>query len=284
MASRTQQLGITALALLCFAGNSLLCRLALKTTTIDPASFTLVRLLSGALVLNLLVWYRDGRAGLGQGHWRSAWALFLYAAAFSGAYLQLSAATGALLLFGAVQVSMLSYGFWRGERFTLRQSLGFMTALAGLLDLLLPGLETPPLWACAAMILAGMAWAAYTLLGKQAGGDPTQVTAGNFARASLLGVLLSLLMGLTQGVTPWHSPLDGMLDAVASGALASGCGYALWYMALRQLKATTAATLQLSVPVLAALGGVVLLGEALSEQLVYCGLAVLGGIGLVIAW
>ena len=281
--SRLQLAGTTALALLCFAGNSLLCRLALKNTAIDPATFTLVRLLSGALVLNLLVWRRDGGAGLGQGRWPSAWALFIYAAAFSGAYLQLSAATGALLLFGAVQISMLSYGFWRGERFSKRQSLGFVAALAGLLSLLLPGLETPPLWACAAMILAGMAWAAYTLLGKRAG-DPTQVTAGNFARASLLGVLLSLLAGLSQGVTPWQSPPEGLLYAVTSGALASGCGYALWYMALRHIKATTAAILQLSVPVLAALGGVILLGEPLSERLLYSGMAVLGGIGLVIAW
>ncbi len=280
--SRQKLALVTAIALLCFAGNSLLCRLALKTTAMDPATFTAVRLLSGALVLNLLVWRRDGVQGMGKGQWRSAWALFVYAAGFSWAYLLLSAATGALLLFGAVQITMLSYGFWRGERFTPRQSLGFAAALLGLLGLLLPGLQTPPLWACVAMLLAGVAWAAYTLLGKQAG-DPTQVTAGNFARAAVLGGLLSLLMGLTQGVNPWLSPPEGVLEAIASGALASGGGYALWYMALRQLKATTAATLQLSVPVLAALGGVLLLGEPLSERLLWCGAAVLGGIALVIA-
>jgi len=160
--------------------------------------------------------------------------------------------------------------------------VGFVTALLGLIGLLLPGLQAPPLWACVAMILAGMAWAAYTLLGKKAG-DPTQVTAGNFARAAVLGSLLLLAMGLLDGVNPMLSPAEGVYFAIASGALASGCGYALWYMAMGHLKATTAATLQLSAPVLAALGGVVLLGEPLSDQLVICGIAVLGGIALVIS-
>ena len=280
--SRHQLGAVTAMALICFAGNSLLCRLALKTTAIDPTTFTWIRLLSGALMLNFLVWSRDGPVGFGKGGWRSAWALFIYAAGFSWAYLQLSTATGALILFAAVQITMLSDAFWRGERFSKGQTVGFVTALLGLIGLLLPGLQAPPLWACVAMILAGMAWGAYTLLGKKAG-DPTQVTAGNFARAAVLGSLLLLAMGLLDGVNPMLSPAEGVYFAIASGALASGCGYALWYMAMGHLKATTAATLQLSAPVLAALGGVVLLGEPLSDQLVICGIAVLGGIALVIS-
>ncbi len=270
------------LAMLAFAGNSLLCRLALKHTGIDPASFTSLRLASGALVLGLLVaWRGRGRPGAGRpwaaGDWTSALALFVYAAGFSVAYVSLSAATGALLLFGVVQTTMIGWGLWQGERLRPLQWLGLATATAGLVWLLLPGLATPSLAAGLLMGSAGLAWAVYTLRGRTAGGDPTAVTAGNFLRATPLALAVSLLMAAQA-----RCDLPGLLLALASGALASGAGYAVWYTALRGLTATRAAILQLSVPVLAAGGGVLLLGEALTPGLLLASLAVLGGVLLVI--
>jgi drug/metabolite transporter (DMT)-like permease len=273
--SRALTLSLTVLAMLAFAGNSLLCRLALQDTGIDPASFTTVRLVSGALMLWLIVHWRGGRAQ-SAGSWPSAAALFAYAAAFSFAYISLTAATGALLLFGAVQATMIGYGLWRGERLDAVQLAGLVLALGGLVGLLLPGVAAPPLNGAILMLLAGVAWGIYSLRG--AGGlDPTTVTAGNFLRAAPLGLALSLL-GL-----PWIS-LDaaGIGYAIASGAVASGLGYAVWYTALRGLRATSAATVQLSVPVITAIGGVLLLGEALSLRLALASVAVLGGIALVI--
>ena len=266
---------LTTLAMLAFAGNSLLCRAALRHTAIDASSFTVVRLISGALVLWLLVRLRSGRT-TGQGNWGSALALFAYAAGFSFAYVSLSAATGALLLFGAVQATMIGVGLWRGERLRRWQLVGLVLALSGLLGLLLPGLSAPPLLGALLMLGAGAAWGVYSLRGKGAG-DPTRVTAGNFVRA----VPMALVMGL---LTLNQATLDtpGIAYAVASGALTSGIGYAIWYTALPDLKATHAATIQLSVPVIAALGGIGLLGEPLTLRLVLASIAVLGGIALVI--
>ena len=266
---------LTTLAMLAFAGNSLLCRLALKHTGIDASSFTIIRLISGALALWLLVRLRPGTAD-GRGSWASALALFVYAAGFSFAYVSLPAATGALLLFGAVQATMIGVGLWRGERLRGGQLIGLMLALAGLVGLLLPGLSAPPLLGALLMLGAGVAWGVYSLRGKGAG-DPTRVTAGNFARTLPLAAVLGL-------VSLSHVTLDvaGMAYAVASGALSSGMGYAIWYTALPGLKATQAATIQLSVPVLAATGGIVLLGEPLTLRLVLATLAILGGIALVI--
>ncbi|WP_152205962.1 DMT family transporter [Marinobacter changyiensis] len=261
--------------MIAFAGNSLLCRVALRETDIDAASFTSIRLVSGALTLWLLVQLRNGKA-LGRGSWWSALALFTYAAAFSYAYLGLSAAMGALLLFGAVQATMISYGLIRGERMRLLQWLGFVLAFAGLVGLLLPGLTAPPLLNSGLMLSAGMAWGIYSLRGKGAG-DPTRVTAGNFVRAVPFALVLSVLMAANVSVD-----VPGAGYAIASGAIASGMGYAVWYMALPLLKATSAATIQLSVPVLAAVGGVVLLSEPLSWRLVIAAVAILGGIALVI--
>ena len=273
---------LTSLALLAFAGNSLLCRLALKQTPIDPASFTSVRLASGALVLALLVaWRGRGQAGApapwATGDWASALALFVYAAGFSFAYVSLSAATGALLLFGVVQTTMIGWGLWRGERLRPLQWTGLAAASAGLVWLLLPGLATPSLSAGLLMGCAGVAWAVYTLRGRTAGADPTAVTAGNFLRAAPLALGVSLLMAAQ---ARWDGP--GVLLAVASGALASGMGYAIWYTALRGLTATRAAILQLSVPALATAGGVALLGEPLTPHVLGASLAVLGGVLLVI--
>lgn len=270
-------LALTSLSMLAFAGNSLLCRLALQQSQLDAGSFTAIRLVSGALVL----WWvaRKFRGDqTGSGNWPSALALFVYAAAFSFAYVRLPTATGALLLFGAVQATMISYGLYKGERLQPLQRVGLALALSGLLGLLLPGISAPPLGGSVLMLGAGVAWGVYSLRGKGAG-DPTRVTAGNFLRAAPIAIALSLLMLGLQRVT-----LDaaGIGYALASGALTSGLGYALWYTVLPALKATTAATVQLSVPVLAALGGIVFLGEAVTLRLGLASLAILGGIALVV--
>ena len=266
---------LTLSAMLAFAGNSLLCRLALKHTGIDAASFTSIRLVAGALALGLILRLRGDRGG-GAGDWPSALALFAYAAGFSFAYASLSTATGALLLFGAVQASMIGYGLWKGERLRATQTAGLLLTFGGLAGLLLPGLTAPPLPGAALMLGAGMAWGIYSLRGRGAG-DPTRVTAGNFLRAAFLSA------GLSAVTLPWAS-LDGAGAgyAVASGALASGAGYAVWYTALRGLKATSAATVQLSVPVFAAVGGVIFLAEPITARLLLASCAILGGIALVL--
>jgi len=266
---------LTVLAMLAFAGNSLLCRAALRDTGIDAASFTSVRLVSGAAVLAALVLLRRSRPWA-SGTWRAAVMLFAYAAFFSFAYRQLTAATGALLLFGAVQLTMLGCGLAWGERLGGVQWFGLLAALAGLIGLLLPGLAAPPLQGAVFMLAAGAAWGIYSLLGRGAT-DPVGGTAGNFLRAVPFTIALS-------AVTAAHASLDatGIAYAVASGAVTSGLGYVLWYAVLPAFKATSAATVQLSVPVLATLGGVVLLTEPISLRLLIASVAILGGIALVI--
>ncbi len=265
---------LTLLAMIAFAGNSLLCRAALKHTSIDAASFTTIRLISGTLMLWLVVRMRRGTPG-GGGNWLSAFALFVYAAGFSFAYVSLSAATGALLLFGAVQATMIGHGIWTGERLLRLQLIGMILACGGLVGLLMPGLSAPPLYGSILMLGAGVAWGVYSLRGKGAG-DPTNVTAGNFLRAVPISAALSLLM--FNGTSLDNA---GFQYAVLSGAVASGIGYAIWYTALPALKATNAATVQLSVPVFAALGGIVLLGEPITLRLALASAAILGGIALV---
>ncbi len=266
---------LTLLAMLAFAGNSLLCRAAFTASRIDAASFTSIRIASGAIALWLIVRVRGGKKA-SAGNWTSAFALFTYAAAFSFAYLSLTAATGALLLFGAVQATMIGFGLWRGEGLRAWQIVGLACALGGLIGLLLPGLSAPPLLSSALMLAAGVAWGAYSLRGKGAG-DPLRVTSGNFIRAVAFAVVLSA------ATLPWAS-LDaaGVGYAIASGAVTSGIGYAVWYTALPGLKATSAATVQLSVPVIAALGGIALLDEPPTLRLLLAAIAILGGIALVI--
>lgn len=273
--SRQQILFLTLLAMIAFAGNSLLCRLALKDTGIDAASFTSIRIIAGALVLWLIVRVRHGEHDA-AGSWRSALALFAYAAGFSFAYISLTAATGALLLFGAVQITMIGYGFWRGERLKKLQVLGLAFASGGLVGLLLPGLSAPPLAGSMLMIGAGIAWGIYSLRAKGAG-DPISATAGNFMRAVPFSAALSIVL------LP-HAIVDqaGFWLAVSSGALTSGIGYAIWYTALRGLNATSAATVQLSVPVIAAIGGILFLGEVVTLRLLITSIAILGGVALVI--
>lgn len=267
--------GLTALALTAFAGNSLLCRAALRDTAIDPTSFTLVRLAAGAAVLAMLVGLRHPQA-LRSGSWASGLALFGYAIGFSWAYTGLSAGTGALILFGAVQASMIGWGLLRGERLAITQWLGLLLAVAGLVGLLLPGLSAPPLQPALMMLAAGVCWGVYSLRGRT-GGDPTAATAGNFLRALPFALLASALMFAEARIDS-----AGLWLAIASGALTSGLGYAVWYRVLPVLRASSAATLQLSVPVLTALAGVVLLAEPLGLRLVLASLAVLGGIALVL--
>ncbi len=288
LVSRTQTLLVRAtqslvlriaFALFAFAGNSLLCRAALKSTAIDPASFTTVRILSGAIFLWCLLAYRRRLKSIqtnssGHSSWLSAMALWVYAAAFSFAYVGLSAATGALVLFGAVQMSMTAVGLAKGERLSIRQWLGMALALGGLVFLLLPNVAAPPMANAVLMVLAGMAWAVYSLRGKLAT-DALLTTAGNFRLAVVPALLLSLA---TVPALSWD--VRGALYACLSGALASGAGYVVWYAVLPRITPTQAATLQLSVPVIAALGGL-LLGESLTLRLLLCSAVVLGGVGLV---
>lgn len=266
---------LTIFAMLAFASNSLLCRIALRDTGIDAASFTAVRLASGALLLAVLLRSRGRRPAAG-GSWPMAAMLFAYAASFSFAYRDLTAATGALLLFGAVQLSMIGWGLWRGERLRGMRLAGLLLAVAGLIALLMPGLAAPPPLAATLMIGAGVAWGVYSLLGRSAG-EPVAATGGNFLRSLPFAALL-LLAALD------HQAVDrmGLLYAVLSGAVTSGLGYVLWYAALPALSATSAATIQLSVPAIAAVGGAVLLAEPLTARLLLASVAILGGIALTI--
>jgi drug/metabolite transporter (DMT)-like permease len=261
--------------MLAFAANSLLCRVALRDTTIDAASFTAIRLASGAAVLAVIVRSRNGRP-MEAGSWAAAACLFGYAAFFSFAYRQLSAATGAILLFGAVQTSMLSWGLATGERLRPLQVAGLLVAVGGLIWMLLPGLSAPPLLGAAFMIAAGLSWTGYSMLGRGTK-DPVKATAGNFLRTVPFAAVLFLAQQAAASVDR-----TGALYAVISGAITSGLGYVLWYAALPALTATSAAVIQLSVPAIAALGGVMLLAEPLSSRLAIASLTIIGGIALTI--
>jgi drug/metabolite transporter (DMT)-like permease len=271
---------VTAAALLAFASNSILCRLALSRAEIDPATFTMIRLLSGAVVLATLAALRTRRAWGPGGNWTSATALAVYAVAFSYAYVSLPAGIGALLLFGAVQATMILAALVRGERTSLQEWIGLATALAGLLYLVSPGLAAPPPTGAALMVTAGAAWAVYTLRGR-GGVAPVLVTAGNFARSAPMALAVSAAVALA-GQRLTATPI-GIALALASGVLASGLGYVLWYTALQHLSAVRAATVQLVVPVLGAFGGIVLLGESLSPRLAIASLLILGGVGVAVA-
>lgn len=266
---------LTTLAMLAFASNSLLCRVALRDTAIDAASFTSIRLASGALILALLL-RTQGQRPTAAGSWPMAAMLFAYAVFFSFAYRDLTAATGALLLFGAVQLTMMAWGFFSGERLRGVRLLGVLAAITGLVWLLLPGLSAPPFGEAAMMLAAGGAWGVYSLLGRSAG-EPIAATGGNFVRTIPFAAALSLATASMASPDP-----TGVLYAVISGAVTSGLGYVLWYAALPMLAATSAATIQLSVPAIAALGGAVLLAEPITWRLVLASAAILGGIALTI--
>lgn len=266
---------LTSLATLAFAGNSLLCRLALQQTAIDAATFTTIRLVAGALALEIILRLRPGARTSG-GDWPSAVALFVYAAGFSWAYVNLSTATGALLLFGAVQITMIGWAMGKGERLRPLQILGLLAACAGLIVMLLPGVEAPPWGAALLMLIAGIAWGGYSLRGRGQG-NPLASTTGNFWRASILAIAMSAVTKPWAAVDP-----AGFAYAVAGGALTSGVGYAIWYGVMEQVSRTTAATVQLTVPVLAAVGAVALLGESVTIRLALTSMVVLGGVALVV--
>jgi drug/metabolite transporter (DMT)-like permease len=270
--------GLAAIALLCFAANSLLARVALRGGQIDAASFTAIRLAAGALALVLLLRSR-GPAPVERraGRWIAALLLFLYAAPFSFAYLQLPAGTGALILFGAVQLTMIGAGLRAGERPHAREWTGLLAALGGLVYLNLPGLGSPAPLGAALMALAGVAWGLYSLRGRRAVA-PLRQTAESFLLAAPLGLVLA-----AAGASRAQLSGFGIACAVASGAIASGGGYAAWYAVLPRLSATGAGTVQLAVPVLAALAGVALLGEHFSLRLVLAGIAILGGVALALS-
>jgi drug/metabolite transporter (DMT)-like permease len=266
------------LALLAFAANSVLCRLALREASIDPATFSTIRLASGAAMLLLVVSWTRGEIRSGTVRsWASPAMLFLYAVPFSFAYTRLSAGTGALILFGAVQVTMLLSAARSGETLRPTQWLGVLIALAGLSYLVLPGLTAPSPSAAALMGIAGVSWGIYTLRGRGSV-NPLAHTTINFVRAVPLAIAVSIVSAPQIHVSP-----RGVLLAVVSGAATSGLGYTVWYSALRGLTATRAAILQLAVPVLAAAGGVVFLAEPVSIRLAVSALLVIGGIALTLA-
>lgn len=278
-ATPARTIALTALAMLAFAANSLLCRLALQQQSIDAASFGSVRLVSGALVLWAIVRWRRGPTTNTRSDWLAATMLWAYVAAFSFAYLTLPAGSGALILFGAVQLTMFAAGLSKGERFTPLAWGGFVLAVGGLLYLVSPGLVAPPLLGTLLMAAAGIAWGVYSLRGRGAG-EPVAATAGNFIRAAPLALIVSVLSFVFIGAP--HANTSGLVLAVASGALTSGLGYVIWYAALPHLSSLRAATVQLSVPPLAALGGAWWLSEALTPRLILSSAAILGGIALVL--
>jgi drug/metabolite transporter (DMT)-like permease len=272
---RLQLVFLAALTMVAFAANSLFCRMALKENAIDAASFTTVRLLSGAAMLWLLM--RSKRqAPLQQGNWLSAVALFVYAVTFSYAYRTINTGAGALMLFGAVQGAMLVAGFLAGERLRSWQMVGFISAITGLLVLVLPGAEAPSPFDAFLMLTSGAAWGMYSLLGRNQP-HPAAATAGNFLRSLPFTLMLSLF------ALPW-TRLDapGVIYAVLSGAVTSALGYVLWYRVLQHMRAITASTVQLSAPVLAAFGGIMFLGEALTRDLLIASVLIIGGIWLVL--
>jgi len=265
---------ITALAMIAFAGNSILCRVALGEERLDAASFSSIRLVSGALALFLILRITEKKKP--SGDWASATTLFLYAVPFSFAYLSLTTGTGALILFCAVQLTMMIIALARGERPAFRQWVGLALALSGLVYLVLPGLEAPPLAGSLLMVLSGMSWGIYSVLGKKSS-DPLATTTGNFLRAIPLTLTVSVLL-----LPQLQIEVHGFILAMISGALTSGVGYAIWYSAIKELSSTRAAIVQLTVPVLAAGGGLLFLGEGISTRLIIASIIILGGVALAL--
>ncbi|MDE1152136.1 MAG: DMT family transporter [Micavibrio sp.] len=266
---------LTLLSLLAFAGNSFLSRLALKGQGMDAASFACIRMVSGALTLWLLTQLlsRNGKPG---GNWTSAIWLLIYALPFTFAYVTLPAASGTLLSFGMVQLTMIGAGLWRGERLSSRQWCGLALAIGGILALLLPSASTPPLRPSIMIMVAGLGWGVYSLRGRSSS-DPLRDTAGNFLRAAPLCLVCCL--PFLSGVK-WEP--HGAVYAVLCGVVTSALGYVIWYQALQKLSATVAATVQLSVPIIAAMLAVAFLGEPLTMRFMLTSITVLGGIALVI--
>ena len=272
---RPNTIALTMAAMVAFAANSVLCRLALGAGLIDAASFATVRTVAGAVILGVILLLRPDKAGA-KPDWRSILTLYLYMVFFAFAYLSLSAGTGALVLFGAVQLTMFIVALRSGEHFSPASWAGLVLAITGLVYLVSPGVTAPDPLGAGLMAVAGVAWGSYSLVGRSAG-DPTEATAWNFIYAVPLVVVTSLVFIGDIQISP-----AGAGYAVASGAIASGIGYVIWYAALRGLTATSAATVQLSVPIIAAIGGVILMSEEVTLRLVVASVATLGGVALVL--
>jgi drug/metabolite transporter (DMT)-like permease len=267
---------LTVVAMLAFAANSLLCRVALGRELIDAATFATVRIIAGAVTLGLIVLPRWRSRGRSTPDWWAAAMLFVYVAGFSFAYVTLGAGTGALILFSAVQLTMFVVALRGGEHFPLQSWLGLAIAVAGLIYLVSPGLTAPDPLGAVLMALAGIAWGVYSLRGRGAA-DPLSSTANNFICVVPMVILLILVFVGDIRVSP-----PGLALAVTSGAVTSGLGYVAWYAALRGLSGTRAATVQLSVPVIAAIGGVLLLAEPITMRLLVASAATLGGVWIVL--
>ena len=277
--SFTKTLLLTGLALIAFAANSVLCRLALGEEVIDASSFTVVRLLSGIIVLLLILKISSSnQKSTSYGSWVAALMLFLYAGAFSFAYITLDTGTGALILFGAVQLTMIIIALVKGDRLGVIAWAGVLISFAGFVYLVLPGVSTPSMIGLLLMTIAGIAWGVYTLMGKRSA-NPLADTALNFTRTLPFILILAVFTISNIQLSP-----KGVILAVMSGALASGVGYTIWYTALRGLSATQAAVVQLLVPVIAAAGGVVFISEAITLRLFISAFMILGGVTIVLIW
>ncbi len=266
----------TGLALIAFAANSVLARLALGNETIDAASFTIIRLLSGSLVLIVIITITRSTGLPGKGSWSASFMLFLYAITFSYAYISLETGTGALILFGAVQMTMILLLYISGARLHYTEWVGVAIAFTGFVYLILPGVTTPSVTGFLLMAVAGIAWGSYTLKGRGSK-NPLRDTAANFIRTTPLVILLAIAT-----INNSHYSTEGILLALLSGGITSGIGYTLWYIALAGLSVTQAAVLQLSVPVIAALGGIIFVSETITPRLAISAAMVLGGILVVI--
>jgi len=264
------------MALIAFAANSVLCRMALGDNSIDAPTFTIIRLLSGVLVLQFILRVKTADDKLpSKGSWSAAFMLFAYAICFSYAYITLDTGTGALILFGSVQITMILFSLFTGDRLHIAQWIGVLIAFGGFVILVLPGVTTPSLAGFILMTLAGIAWGGYTLEGKSSA-NPLMDTAFNFTRTLPVVIILALVT-----LQNSHSTRDGIILAVLSGGIASGIGYAIWYTALGGLSAVQAAVVQLLVPVIAAIGGVIFVAEAITLRLTFSAVLILGGILLV---
>lgn len=273
---RLQVLILTVLAMVAFAANSIFCRIALGKDLIDPASFTSIRLLSGVLALSLLLQLQKSSPKAETApNWVSAMSLFAYAALFSFAYVTLTTATGALILFAAVQATMIGFGIRQGDKLSRTAWSGLLIAVAGMVYLLMPGLSAPPLTGASMMVGAGIAWGIYSIKGKGVT-NPLTASSQNFLYALPFTAVLTLIFIQQASFT-----LPGVVLAVASGAIASGVGYAIWYAALPGLKTSQASSVQLSVPVIATVGGIIFMQEPLTLRLGLASIAILGGIALI---
>lgn len=273
----TRTLIFTILALIAFAANSILCRIALHDELIDPASFTSIRLISGAIALLMLFYISKPRhQSSSKGSWTSGVILFLYAVTFSFAYISLDTGTGALIAFAMVQITMITSALFQGEKMTSAEWIGVILAFSGLVYLVLPGVSAPSQTGLLLMIISGTAWGLYTLRGKSSQ-NPLGDTAFNFLRALPFVIILLLF-----SIDNVKAEPQGIILAVVSGALTSGIGYTIWYMALKGLSAFQASIVQLIVPVIAAAGGVVFLAEIISSRLIFASLLILGGLAIAI--